>query len=49
MNGEEDLSRKEMYKIVVSENRRASLMKKLEKHKRVTGSIESTFEVWDHV
>lgn len=31
MNGEEDLNRKEMYKVVTSENREARLMKKLEK------------------
>lgn len=46
MNGEEDLNRKEMYKVVTSENREARLMKKLEKHHRFTGSTESTFEAF---
>lgn len=34
---------------VISENRKASLIKKLEKHSRITGSTKSTFEVWDHI
>lgn len=49
MSGEEDLSRKEMYKLVISENRKASLTKTLEKRHRITGSTESTCETRDHI
>ena len=46
---EEDLNREEMYKIVISEIRKASLIKKLEKHHRITGSTKNISEVWNHI
>lgn len=49
MSKEKDLSRKEMYEIVTSESRKASLMKKLKNCHKITSSTESACEMWDHI